>query len=88
MSSVDLASPKPPKLRKNEPMPVSDQTLTVRGFCELERISRNTLYDFWKRGIGPDFYWVGVERRITQAARKRWQAEREAAAREAAGERS
>jgi hypothetical protein len=77
------------KFRKNEPLPASvDQTLTINGFCRAEHISRNKLYELWKQGIGPDFYWVGVERRITQDARKRWQAAREGAARQAAGERS
>jgi hypothetical protein len=78
------------RLRKNEPIPESvDQTLTINGFCQAEHVSRNKLYELWKQGIGPDFYWLGCERRITQDARKRWQAEREAAARaQAAGERS
>jgi hypothetical protein len=67
--------------RAAEPLWVDDPTLTVDGFCAAEHISRKSLYDFWKQGIGPDFYFVGVERRITREARRRWQLEREAAAR-------
>jgi hypothetical protein len=34
----------------------------------------------WTEGCGPDFYWVGVTRRITHRARHEWQRQREAEA--------
>jgi hypothetical protein len=60
---------------------ISDPTYTVNEFCAAERISRSMLYTAWKAGWGPDFYLVGVTRRITHRARLAWHAEREAAAR-------
>jgi hypothetical protein len=67
---------------------VVDPTYTVDSFCAAEAISRAQLYRAWREGWGPDYYLNGVERRITTAARMRWQAQREAAARaKAAGER-
>jgi hypothetical protein len=59
---------------------VSDVSLTIKGFCTAEKISRSMLYRAWAEGWGPKFYWVGVTRRITHRARLEWQREREAAA--------
>jgi len=58
----------------------ADASFTVDGFCQAENISRGKLYEFWRKGCGPRFYWNGAHRRITQAARLDWQREREAAA--------
>jgi hypothetical protein len=63
---------------------VSDPSYTINGFCRAERISRSLLYELWRQGKGPDFYWAGVTRRITHRARLAWQREREAAARKLA----
>jgi len=60
---------------------VVDPTYTVDSFCAAEAMSRAQLYRAWREGWGPDYYLNGVERRITTAARMRWQREREAAAR-------
>jgi hypothetical protein len=43
------------------------------------------LYKAWAEGWGPNFYWVGVTRRITHRARLEWQRQREAEAAAAAG---
>jgi hypothetical protein len=59
---------------------VSDPSYTVDQFCAAERMSRSMLYKAWSEGWGPDFYWVGVTRRITHRARQEWQRQREAAA--------
>jgi len=63
-------------------MPTFEPSYTIDEFCEAERISRSKLYQHWKEGCGPLFYWNGVTRRITHRARLQWQAEREAAARD------
>jgi ribosomal protein L16/L10AE len=65
-------------------MPVADQSFTVTEFAHAERMSKGMVYRAWNEGWGPAYYWVGVTRRITQAARLEWQRQREAAAREAA----
>ena len=59
---------------------VSDPSYTVNEFCAAERISRSMLYKMWAAGYGPDFYLVGVTRRITHRARIDFQRQREAAA--------
>jgi hypothetical protein len=58
---------------------MSDQSYTVKSFCEAERISRAMLYRLWAHGQGPRFYMVGTVRRISPEARVEWQREREAA---------
>jgi hypothetical protein len=57
-----------------------EQTYTIDMFCEAESISRGRLYDEWKQGTGPRFYWNGKSRRITHQARLDWQRQKEAAA--------
>ncbi len=57
-----------------------DASLTIKEFCQAEKISRSMLYRAWAEGWGPKFYRVGVTRRITFGARLDWQREREAAA--------
>jgi hypothetical protein len=56
---------------------ITDPSFTVDGFCRAEVISRSQLYDFWREGKGPRFYWNGAHRRITAEARRDWQKERE-----------
>jgi hypothetical protein len=55
----------------------SEPSLTKQEFCQLERISRSYYYDLRRRGDGPDEMDTG---RISPEARKRWQQQREAAA--------
>jgi hypothetical protein len=55
---------------------------TPTEFCRLEKMSRAQLYKLWKRGQGPGYYLVGTgatHRRITEAQRRKWQEDREAA---------
>jgi transglutaminase-like putative cysteine protease len=59
---------------------VNDPSYTVDDFCAAERMSRSMLYKAWAEAWGPDFYWVGVTRRITHRARLKWQCQREAEA--------
>lgn len=63
---------------------IIDPTYTLNQFCAAEQISRAQLYEAWKEGWGPDYYWNGKHRRITHRARLEWQRKREAAARSAA----
>ena len=51
---------------------IGDQSYTVDEFCAAERMSRGKLYEAWRKGRGPRFYWNGTHRRITQA-RLDWQ---------------
>ena len=60
--------------------PITDPSYTVEEFCAAERMSRSMLYKAWAEGWGPEFYWVGVTRRITHRARLEWQRQREAEA--------
>jgi hypothetical protein len=71
---MSLESLEPRKKRAS--LPISDPTYTVAEFCAAERISRSMLYKLWAAGLGPEFYWVGVTRRITHAARLAWQRQR------------
>ena len=66
--------------RKTANAAIADPSYTVEEFCAAERMSRSMLYKAWGEGWGPDFYWVGVTRRITHRARFAWQREREAEA--------
>jgi hypothetical protein len=59
---------------------ITDRSFTINEFCEAERISRGALYELWRQGCGPRFYWNGTHRRITADARRDWQHQREAAA--------
>jgi hypothetical protein len=74
----------PARGRKTASAAVNDPTYTVDEFCAAERISRSMLYRAWKEGWGPHYYLNGVSRRITHRERLEWQAQREAAARDAA----
>jgi hypothetical protein len=55
-----------------------EPSYTVDEFCNAERISRVALYDMWRQGRGPRFYFNGRCRRITHKARLDWQGAREA----------
>jgi hypothetical protein len=52
---------------------VDDPSLTISGFCAAENISRSALYQMWEQGTGPDFYFHGVHRRISNRAEWRRQ---------------
>ena len=54
-----------------------EPTYSVNTFCVAEDISRGQLYEFWKQGKGPRFYYNGRCRRITHQSRLDWQRERE-----------
>jgi hypothetical protein len=45
---------------------------SVRRFCDSHEISRTHLYEQWRKGIGPRFYWQGDEKRITAEAAAEW----------------
>jgi hypothetical protein len=57
-----------------------EPSYTVDEFCTVERVSRVKLYEQWKHGKGPRFYWNGKSRRITHRARLDWQDTMEAEA--------
>jgi len=70
----------PSRKRKPANAAVKDPSYTIDEFCSAERMSRSMLYKAWTEGWGPDFYRVGVTRRITHRARLEWQRQREAEA--------
>jgi hypothetical protein len=70
----------PSRDRKTANPAIADPSYTVEEFCAAERMSRSMLYKAWAEGWGPNFYWVGVTRRITHRARLEWQRQREAEA--------
>ena len=70
----------PARNRKAANIAVHDPSYTVDEFCAAERMSRSMLYKAWAEGWGPEFYCVGVTRRITHRARLEWQRQREAEA--------
>jgi hypothetical protein len=72
--------------RKMANAAINDPSYTVAEFCAAERISRSMLYKAWAEGWGPNFYRVGVTRRITHRARLEWQRQREAEAAAGKGE--
>jgi hypothetical protein len=53
--------------------------LTVDQFCLRYNISRSTLYEQWRAGVGPRFFRVGTVKRISHQAGLDWIREREAA---------
>jgi hypothetical protein len=53
--------------------PPYEPSYTVDEFCTAERISRVMLYEAWKRGKGPSFYYNGKRRIIPHSARLEWQ---------------
>jgi hypothetical protein len=52
--------------------------LTVDQFCLRYNISRSTLYEQWRAGVGPRFFRVGTVKRISHQAGLDWIAAREA----------
>jgi hypothetical protein len=72
------------RIRQKNTTGIFEPSYNIPEFCEAENISRSMLYEFWKKGEGPDYYQVGHQRRITHRARLQWQREREAAARKVA----
>jgi hypothetical protein len=53
---------------------------TIPQFCQSEQISKSFFYEMQREGWAPDVEWLGRLRRITDAAHRRWQRQRERAA--------
>jgi hypothetical protein len=53
--------------------------LTVDQFCLRYNISRSSLYEQWRAGVGPRFFRVGTAKRISVTSADDWVREREAA---------
>lgn len=49
------------------------RAFTVAEFCAAYRIGRTKLYEMWKAGLGPLFYYVGSRRFIAADAAVVWQ---------------
>jgi predicted DNA-binding transcriptional regulator AlpA len=52
---------------------------TVPLFCLTHQLSRSTLYNLWRDGLGPKFFRIGSSVRISREAAQTWRREREAA---------
>lgn len=46
--------------------------LKVKEALKVLNVSRTTLYEAWKGGWGPEFFWVGRSRRIPMEAALSW----------------
>jgi hypothetical protein len=55
-------------------------TYTVDQYCAAHNICRSQLYEYWKQGNGPRFFWNGKRRLITIEAAADWRRQMEAAA--------
>jgi hypothetical protein len=56
---------------------LADASLTIPQFCDLENISIAFYYKLKHQGLGPVEMRLGRSPRITAAARRRWQQQRE-----------
>lgn len=57
----------------NVPNQPYEPSYTVTEFCAAERMSKVRLYEEWKDGVGPQFYWNGNRRIIPHSARLEYQ---------------
>jgi hypothetical protein len=62
---------------------VATAAYSIRKFCDSHDVSRSALYKLWRQRIGPKFFRVGNQIRISAEAAAEWRAAREAAAAEA-----
>jgi hypothetical protein len=75
-------APQPAATRPPIRGPPDDERLadTVQQFCLRYNISRSSLYEQWREGVGPRFYRIGSVKRISRQAGEDWLREREAEA--------
>jgi len=59
---------------------MAESSLTIRDFCEIEKLSRGSFYKLDRTGKAPLTYRVGVTRRITPEAHQAWRRAQEAEA--------
>jgi hypothetical protein len=59
---------------------VQKAAFSVNEFCARNGICRVSLYNYWRRGVGPRFMKVGSRRLISAEAESDWHREREEAA--------
>jgi hypothetical protein len=64
--------------------PCERAAFTVAEFCAAHRMSRSSLYNFWRSGTGPRYMRNGKKVLITIEAAADWRREREAASAQAA----
>jgi len=70
-----------------EPIPPFEPSYSVDEFCIAERIGKVRLYEEWKDGVGPRYYWNGNRRIIPHSARLEYQQRKMAVAESAIAER-
>jgi hypothetical protein len=57
---------------QNEQLPRSNGANTVNGFCRDNKISRTRYYDLDQKGLGPKYFMIGNQRRISDEAAAEW----------------
>jgi hypothetical protein len=73
------AKPSHPSRSRAKPKPQladDEASLTKDELCALEKISRRTLDGICAKGLGPRFYMLGRQFRVTREERERWHKER------------
>ena len=48
-------------------------SFTITEFCAAERMCRATFYKLLRTGLGPEVMLIGTDKRISAAARQKWQ---------------
>lgn len=56
---------------------IEPDAFSIDEFVERHRICRASLYNLWKAGLGPKFFWAGTRRLISRESAALWRAERE-----------
>ncbi len=59
---------------------ITDESYTIKEFCEAEKLSRAMLYRLWAEGRGPRWFLIGTHKRISHDARTEWRQRLEAQA--------
>jgi hypothetical protein len=62
----------------NEQLPRFGGADGVNGFCRRHKISRTKYYDLDQKGLGPKYFMVGNQRRISDEAAAEWRQRMEA----------
>jgi hypothetical protein len=75
--SIEASPERKPRQRRIR-TGVEPKAYGTNSFCDSHEISRTKLYERWKQGKSPRFYWEGRQRRITAEAAAEYRAEREA----------
>ena len=68
-----------PGHNRGPPFEPEPSVYDIPEFCLTHRLSRSSLYNLWRDGVGPRFFKLGASVRISREAAAAWRADREAA---------